>query len=68
MQQIVHLRDAVLEVFPWAFNVFFEDDYEWPESGQQTQTAASKRDVAVCVVWVELTLRLGLAAWRVAWP
>jgi hypothetical protein len=39
MQQIEHLRDAVLEVFPWAFNVVFEDDYEWPESGQ-TQTAA----------------------------
>ena len=44
MPQIEHLRDAVLEAFPWAFNVVFEDDYEWPESGQ-TQTNASKRDV-----------------------
>ena len=43
--------------------MIFEDDYEWPESGQ-TQTAASKRDVVVRVIWVELTLRLGLAAWR----
>ena len=63
MQQVEHLRDVVLEVFPWAFNVVFEDDYEWPESGQ-TQTAASKRDVVVRVIWVELTLRLGLAARR----
>ena len=63
MQQVELLRDAVMEVFPWAFNVVFEDDYEWPERGQ-TQTAASKRDVVVRVVWVELVLRLGVAARR----
>ena len=43
MQQVGLLRDAVMEVFPWAFNVVFEDDYEWPERGQ-TQTVASKRE------------------------
>ena len=63
MQQVELLRGAVMEVFPWAFNVVFEDDYEWPERGQ-TQTVASKRDVAVRVVWVELVLRLGVAARR----
>ena len=52
-----------MEVFPWAFNVVFEDDYDWPERGQ-TQTLASKRDVVVRVVWVELVLRLGVAARR----
>ena len=31
MQQMELLRDAIMEVFPWAFNVVFEDDYEWPE-------------------------------------
>ena len=63
MHQVEQLRAAVLEVFPWAFNVVFEDDYEWPESGQ-TQTVASKRDVVVRVTWAELILRLGIAAWR----
>ena len=63
MQQMELLRDAIMEVFPWALNVVFEDDYEWPERGQ-TQTAATKRDVVVRVVWVELVLRLGIAAKR----
>ena len=63
MQQVELLRDAVMEVFPWAFNVVFEDDYEWPERGQ-TQTVASKRDVDVRVTWVELVLQLGVAARR----
>ena len=63
MQQMELLRDAIMEVFPWAFNVVFEDDYEWPERGQ-TQTTATKRDVVVRVVWVELVLRLGIAAKR----
>ena len=63
MHQVEQLRAAVLEVFPWAFNVVFEDDYEWPESGQ-TKTVASKRGVVVRVTWVELILRLGIAAWR----
>ena len=48
MQQVEQLRDAVLEVLPWVFNVVFEDDYEWPERGQ-TQTIAPKRDVVVRV-------------------
>ena len=52
-----------MEVFPWAFNVVFKDDYEWPERGQ-TQAVASKRDAVVRVVWVELVLRLGVAAKR----
>ena len=46
MQQLEQLRDAVIEAFPWSFNVVFEDDYEWPESGQ-TQAIASKRDIVV---------------------
>ena len=63
MQQLEVMRDAIMEVFPWAFNVVFEDDYDWPERGQ-TQTAATKRDAVVRVVWVELVLRLGIAAKR----
>ena len=63
MQQLEVMRDAIMEVFPWAFNVVFEDDYDWPERGQ-TQTAATKRDAVVRVVWIELVLRLGIAAKR----
>ena len=63
MQQVEQLRAAVLEVFPWAFNVVFEDDYECPESGQ-SQTVTSIRDVVVRVTCAELILRLGIAAWR----
>ena len=49
MPQVEQLRDALLEAFPWAFNVTFEDDYGWPESGQ-TQTDSSKRDIATRVI------------------
>ena len=49
MPQVAHLRDAVLEASPWAVNVTFEDDYDWPERGQ-TQADASKREVVTRVV------------------
>ena len=60
-----HLRDAVLGAFPCAFNVPFEDDYEWPESGQ-TQADVSKHEMVTRVVWVELILRPW--ARRLPWP
>ena len=55
------MRDAVVKVFPWAFNVSLGDDYEWPELGQ-TQDAASASCVVHRLVWLETILRLAVGA------
>ena len=56
------MRDGLIRALPWAFDVYVEDDDDWPEPGQRTDGDCNANLVARRLAWFEGVLRLTFAA------
>ena len=64
MSELEKMRDGVLEVMTWAFDVVLGDDDEWPEPRAQDETKSDALKVAKRLAWFEAILRISFAARR----
>lgn len=64
MGDLEKMRDGLIRALPWAFDVYVEDDDDWPELDQRTDGDCDASLVARRLAWSEGMLRLTFAARR----
>ena len=59
-----NMRDGFISALPWAFDIYVDDDDEWPEPEQHTPGECDAGAVARRLAWFEGVLRVTFAARR----